>query len=154
MCEEWKNDFSAFERWAFESGYDEFAKQGECTIDRINNDGNYEPSNCRWVNMQVQYYNRDVPKPMAEIAKEHELTYDAVHQRMKKNGIPLETALKKPLRRTVRITINGVSKTVKELARETGIPESTIYARTKRGLENESVLRTHYGGDKNQKSVS
>ena len=58
MCDEWHHDFSAFEKWAVDNGYDPDAPRGECTIDRINNDGNYEPSNCRIVSMKVQGNNR------------------------------------------------------------------------------------------------
>lgn len=42
----------------YSSGYNPKAKRGDCTIDRINNDGNYEPLNCRWVNMKVQSSNK------------------------------------------------------------------------------------------------
>lgn len=58
VCEEWKNDFTEFEKWAIENGYDETAKRGSCTIDRINVDGNYEPSNCRWADAKTQAHNR------------------------------------------------------------------------------------------------
>ena len=58
LCDEWLNDYSAFKKWAYENGYDDKAKHGECTIDRIDVNGNYEPSNCRWVSMSVQSKNR------------------------------------------------------------------------------------------------
>lgn len=61
VCEEWKN-FETFRAWAMSNGYDETAKRGICTIDRINNDGNYEPSNCRWVDMKTQSQNRRRPE--------------------------------------------------------------------------------------------
>lgn len=57
VCDEWM-DFVAFKDWAILSGYDEDAPYGQCTIDRINNDGNYEPSNCRWVDMLTQSKNK------------------------------------------------------------------------------------------------
>ena len=58
ICEEWKNDFKAFYDWAINNGYNESAKRGECTIDRIDVYGNYEPSNCRFVNIKVQQNNK------------------------------------------------------------------------------------------------
>lgn len=52
VCEEWKDDFQAFYEWAIDNGYDE-----HLTIDRINVNGNYEPSNCRWVTWKEQQRN-------------------------------------------------------------------------------------------------
>lgn len=53
ICEEWKKDYEIFEKWALENGYSD-----ELTIDRINVNGNYEPSNCRWVGKDLQARNR------------------------------------------------------------------------------------------------
>lgn len=52
LCEEW-NDFAAFEGWSRSHGY-----KDHLSIDRINSDGNYEPSNCRWVGRAVQNRNK------------------------------------------------------------------------------------------------
>lgn len=58
ICDEWLNSYSAFKDWAYNNGYDESADKGACTIDRIDVDGNYDPTNCRWVDMATQSRNR------------------------------------------------------------------------------------------------
>lgn len=58
VCQEWSDDYNRFENWSMTNGYDNNAKYGECTIDRINVNGNYEPNNCRWVDMKTQANNK------------------------------------------------------------------------------------------------
>lgn len=52
VCEEW-HDYAVFREWAYANGYydqDREMRRGEkLSIDRINPNGNYEPSNCRWI---------------------------------------------------------------------------------------------------------
>jgi len=44
VCDEWINSFMIFRDWALSNGY-----ANNLTIDRIDNDSNYEPSNCQWI---------------------------------------------------------------------------------------------------------
>ena len=57
VCDEWR-EFKPFLEWALANGYEESAERGKCTLDREDNDGNYEPSNCRWITMKAQGNNR------------------------------------------------------------------------------------------------
>lgn len=62
VCEEWDASFEIFYKWAIKNGY----KEG-LTIDRENNDGNYEPDNCRWITTAEQNRN---------YSKNHLITYE------------------------------------------------------------------------------
>lgn len=53
MCDEWSNDYQKFEDWCFNNGY-----RKDLAIDRINNDGNYAPDNCRFVTPKENNQNR------------------------------------------------------------------------------------------------
>jgi len=61
VCDEWF-DFAAFLEWALSNGY-----APKLSIDRINNDGNYEPNNCRWVTQQAQVRNRRTKSEMEKV---------------------------------------------------------------------------------------
>lgn len=85
VCDEWLNDIEAFYEWAMANGYQE-----NLTIDRIDNDGNYEPSNCRWSTNEEQCNNREhnilitiggETKTIAQWAKETGLKYRTIHAR-------------------------------------------------------------------------
>jgi len=52
VCDEWAHSFTAFRDWALQNGY-----QDDLTIDRIDNDSGYCPSNCRWVDYKTQSRN-------------------------------------------------------------------------------------------------
>lgn len=96
LCECW-NDFENFYKWALSSGY-----EVGLTLDRINNDGDYEPSNCRWASWKEQGNNRRTntlitfngrTQTMAMWADELGITRHTLWARLYKHKMPLEIAL-------------------------------------------------------------
>lgn len=57
VCDEWKNNYILFKQWALENGYEE-----GLTVDRINNNGDYSPENCRLVSPKIQNINKRIRK--------------------------------------------------------------------------------------------
>lgn len=106
MCEEWKNNYSVFKEWALANGYDENAQRGVCTLDRINVNGNYEPSNCRWINIQKQQLNKQnnrlitfngETKTLKEWSDELGINYGTLQQRLDVAKLSIEEAFTKPI---------------------------------------------------------
>lgn len=94
-----ENGFINFHDWAINNGY-----SNELTIDRINVDGDYEPSNCRWVNQKTQQNNRrnnrritynDQTHTIAEWANIKDMPYDRLQARIA-HGWSIEDALNTP----------------------------------------------------------
>jgi hypothetical protein len=53
ICDDWKNDFQAFWDWSMSHGYAD-----DLSLDRIDNNGNYCPENCRWATAKEQRLNQ------------------------------------------------------------------------------------------------
>jgi len=59
VCDEWRDAFVAFRDWALSHGY-----RDDLTLDRIDNDGDYEPGNCRWATYKEQGRNKRNNRPV------------------------------------------------------------------------------------------
>lgn len=107
VCDEWKNDFKSFYDWSIEKGYEEAKKKNtRISIDRIDVNGNYEPSNCKWSNDVEQARNRrsnvhitvdGVTKLQNEWAEEYNIPYQLIASRLKR-GWKGRDLIKPPLK--------------------------------------------------------
>lgn len=100
VCDEW-NDYVTFAAWAKANGYDDTK-----SIERIDNDGNYCPENCKWIERGKQARNRCTTKyveyqgrrmSLAEASEIAGLSYKQVHARITRLGWPVEEALSVPI---------------------------------------------------------
>lgn len=89
VCEEWIKSFMSFYKWSLENGY----KKG-LSIDRIDNNGNYEPCNCRWATNKQQQRNKrnnhiievyGISGPVSEICEKYNVNRNIVFYRLRKN---------------------------------------------------------------------
>lgn len=98
VCTEWNESFEAFRNWAQANGYND-----GLSIDRIDNDGNYEPTNCRWVTTKAQGRNRRnnrsiFGKTLSEWAEITGLSRSTISYRIDHLGWTEEKAISTPLR--------------------------------------------------------
>lgn len=108
ICDEWlgENGVCNFFDWAYENGYYyEKLPNGRTllTIDRIDNNKGYSPSNCRWVTNEVQARNKKntvyvevngEKVNLREYAEEHNIPFMTIYNRIKYLKIPVENAIK------------------------------------------------------------
>ena len=101
VCPEWDKSYLAVRDWALATGYDETAPRGQCTIDRIDVNGNYCPKNCRWADITMQNRNKRTSrnikcfgetKMLSEWAAEYGISPETLAKRLD-GGMSIETAL-------------------------------------------------------------
>lgn len=123
ICSEWRDSFLAFKKWALEHGYGP-----NLQIDRINNNGNYEPANCRFVTqidnnnnrentLMVHYGGETVA--LAKIVREFGLiqNYSTIRHRVAVRNWPVSKAISTPIRKCNRMEqgIELMHRKLKEL---------------------------------------
>ena len=100
VCDEWKNDFVSFYNWAMANGYKE-----HLSIDRIDFNGNYEPTNCRWTTNKEQQRNKsnnrfitykNETKILTDWCNELNISIATMSARLKK--LSIEKAFTTPIR--------------------------------------------------------
>ena len=101
ICDDWKNSFEAFARWALANGY-----QNDLTIERIDYNKGYMPENCKWISMSEQANNRrsnvsitfnNETHNLSEWCKIYGKEYNLVYNRIHKNKWNFERAMFEPV---------------------------------------------------------
>lgn len=117
VCDEWKQDFLKFREWALNNGWNEEHSKLEISLDRIDVNGNYEPSNCRWSTYDIQVNNQrrsrrweyqGVKYTLLEISEKFGINHMALRSRLYTQRLDVKTAIEKPL----KIRRNGKCKTI------------------------------------------
>ena len=119
VCNDWLNDFEKFYNWAISNGYAE-----NLTIDRIDVNGNYEPSNCRWVDNKTQQRNRrDRVKvlfkgrelTLIEISEETGIALATIYERHKRGvALDADVSRKKCVLRSDGVVFDSIKSAAKE----------------------------------------
>lgn len=142
ICERWLNSFDNFLQ---DMGRKPSRKY---TLDRIDTDGNYEPSNCRWVLMKIQQNNRrnnhmveyeGKQLTIAQLADETKVNYQTLLTRLRA-GLSVKEAVENPIARLFEY--KGECKTVTDWAKAIGMSRRTLQARIERGWSIEKAIET------------
>jgi hypothetical protein len=150
VCQEWLKDFESFYVWAQQSDY-----RSDLQLDRIDNDGDYTPKNCRWVtiaqnsrnkhtNYKIEYQGEQMI--LADWALKLGIDYHVLHHRLRYLGWTVEEAFSNVSsshnRIKKQIEFNGQSMTAAEWGRELGITGRSILYRLEAGWSIEDALLT------------
>jgi len=142
VCDRWHNSFLTF---LADIGHRPTPKH---SIDRIDNDGNYEPGNCRWATYKEQNQNmrgnhiilfHGRSQCLQAWADEAGLKRGCLRNRLN-SGIPMEQAMQTAHRRMRLVECGGKIQSISQWARETGISERTISRRLANGWTAQETL--------------
>ena len=145
VCEEWHN-YEIFRKWALENGYRHPLK-----LDRIDNNGNYEPSNCRWISKKEQMNNRSSntkytydgeTHTLSEWADIYKINKETFYTRWSngKRGTELFAPAKIKMKNREPIEYNGKTQTIRQWSEEYNINYSTLIKRLDSGMDISTAL--------------
>ena len=106
VCQEWQEDFMNFYDWAMANGY-----KDNLTLDRTNNNGNYEPKNCRWATITEQNNNQsnnirikynESEYTLSELSKIYNIKRATLYDRIKR-GWTIDEALNRKVAKRNRV---------------------------------------------------
>lgn len=148
VCDEWKNDVKAF--YEYVSKLPHFGEDGY-SLNRIDNNGDYEPGNVEWADDITQMNNtsknhlleyRGSIKTLTEWSRIKGISHDCLKSRIQR-GWSVEKALETPVQSKVRehhICYEGKEYSVTELSRMFNIPRTTLNQKIKQGIPINEIL--------------
>lgn len=149
VCAEWQDNFVSF--FDHVSKLPHYGEKGY-TIDRIDNDGNYEPGNVRWATTVEQRRNQrrcrritieGETRTAAEWSELSGVDARLIGSRID-SGWSEHDAVFRPARGPRLITANGETHTLTEWAHLIGVPKSTIHCRIARGHSEADAVRAEF----------
>lgn len=160
VCAAWLTNYEAFRDWAITNGYNENAPYGECTLDRIDVNGNYSPENCRWVNLKIQANNKTTSHFIDYRGERHTIAEWSTLLGVPKYIIHDGLRAGKPFDEIVEghhttrhlITFRGETLPLRTWERRMGLGCKTLYHRIKKGWSIEDALLTPAGQKRKEAS--
>jgi len=138
ICDEWLDNFTNFSKWSLQNGYKDYL-----SIDRIDVNGNYEPSNCKWSTDKEQANNKrntlyitynNKTQSLRQWCDELNLKYKTIANRIKRYNWTPERAFTTPIQDPVkRIEYRGKIKPLKQWCEELNMSYPKIANRIRRG---------------------
>lgn len=128
ICDEWLN-YDNFRNWSISTGYQE-----GLTIDRIDNDRNYEPSNCKWITMKEQQRNKRNNRiityngkslTLVEWGEIYNINPDRIGARLK-NGWSVEDALSTEVKSPMKKKIENLGLEMKKYRKENNMTQKDL----------------------------
>lgn len=148
VCEEWSDNTESFIQWSLDNGYQE-----GLSIDRIDNNGNYEPSNCRWTTMKEQQNNRSNNivleyngeyRGLREWSEILELDYEIIKDRYYKGWSPTDILERRKDSHFRTLTLHGETKLLTEWSKILGINKGTLWYRYEHGWSDDHIIDSPY----------
>ncbi len=136
VCDRW----DLYENFVIDMG----VRPADCSIDRIDSNGDYTPTNCRWATQEVQLANRPnmqsaklytvngIADTLRNHAKAQGRRPDRVRERARQKGRTIQDELNDPPT-TPLYTVGQFTMSIADHARRVGLPVQTVYARMNLG---------------------